>query len=513
VEPTQATDKEKIKEQIETITEGGGTTIQPALWAALEGAKACDAGIRHVILLTDGQGESRNYKDIINEYRGEDVTLSTVAVGGDSDARLLEQLADNCGGRYYYSDMASEIPKIFAQEVFLSGDTYLQNGLFHLAVDGTSEITKGLFEAGWPGIYGYVSATPKPASSVLIASEKDDPVLTVMQYGLGHTAAWNTDVTNRWTAAYAGQSDYVQLWKRIVDYSVGNAAIGEDSVDVETEGGYTDIVYYALDYDRETKVEAVYTDPEGNTRTVPLQASAPGRFETKMDTDMAGLYHLSVRRLDNGNIANAVTTAVAVQYSEEYKFDVDSAAFTAFVERYGAMLDPEKSFWQQRKNGRGERRELTKWLILLLIFWFVMDIALRRFHFLPRDTKLYHRAARYLARRKQKKAEERTGQSGELHGKTAETGNGKSVMDIGDAADGSAGSAGGVTDAAGGRFTGRLTGDKAEAGGEAPAEDLTGRSISGKKKRKREKKADKKKEMQTLDTSVLLQKKDQRKIP
>ena len=513
VEPTQATDKEKIKEQIETITEGGGTTIQPALWAALEGAKACDAGIRHVILLTDGQGESRNYKDIINEYRGEDVTLSTVAVGGDSDARLLEQLADNCGGRYYYSDMASEIPKIFAQEVFLSGDTYLQNGLFHLAVDGTSEITKGLFEAGWPGIYGYVSATPKPASSVLIASEKDDPVLTVMQYGLGHTAAWNTDVTNRWTAAYAGQSDYVQLWKRIVDYSVGNAAIGEDSVDVETEGGYTDIVYYALDYDRETKVEAVYTDPEGNTRTVPLQASAPGRFETKMDTDMAGLYHLSVRRLDNGNIANAVTTAVAVQYSEEYKFDVDAAAFTGFVERYGAMLDPDQNFWQQRKNGRGERRELTKWLILLLIFWFVMDIALRRFHFLPRDTKLYHRAARYLAQRKQKKAEERTGQSGELHGKTAETGNGKSVMDTGDAADGSAGSAGGVTDAAGGRFTERLTGDKAEAGGEATAEDLTGRSISGKKKRKREKKADKKKEMQTLDTSVLLQKKDQRKIP
>ena len=124
--------------------------------------------------------------------------------------------------------MASEIPKIFAQEVFLSGDTYLQNGEFTLAVNGGHEITRGLFEDGWPLLYGYVSATPKNTASVLLASDKDDPVLTVMQYGLGHTVAWNTDVTNQWTAGYAGKSDYVQLWKRMIDYSAGNAAIGEE---------------------------------------------------------------------------------------------------------------------------------------------------------------------------------------------------------------------------------------------------------------------------------------------
>ena len=120
VEPTEASDKEAIKNQIGTIPEGGGTTIQPALWAALKGAAAGDADIRHVILLTDGQGESKNYDSIISGYREADVTLSTVAVGDGSDARLLEQLAEACGGRYYYSDMAEDIPKIFAQEVFLS---------------------------------------------------------------------------------------------------------------------------------------------------------------------------------------------------------------------------------------------------------------------------------------------------------------------------------------------------------------------------------------------------------
>ena len=81
------------------------------------------------------------------------MTLSTVAVGDGSDAKLLEQIAEDCGGRYYYSDIAADIPKIFAREVFLIGDTYLQNGVFGLSVNSGSEITRGLFAEGWPSIY------------------------------------------------------------------------------------------------------------------------------------------------------------------------------------------------------------------------------------------------------------------------------------------------------------------------------------------------------------------------
>ena len=474
VEPTPVADREAIKDQIETIAEGGGTTIKPALQAALRGAASCeDVSIRHVILLTDGQGESSNYNDIISAYTNANVTLSTVAVGEGSDARLLEQLAENCGGRYYYSDMASEIPKIFAQEVFLSGDTYLQNGEFQLAVNSSNEITRGLFDRGWPSIYGYVSATPKNTAAVLIASEKDDPVLTVMQYGLGHTVAWNTDVTNQWTAGFAGESDYVQLWKRILDYSAGNTASGEDSVDVLTAGGYTSIAYHALDYDEKTRVEAVYTDPDGNTYTAPLQATAPGSFEAKLDTDMAGLYSLSVRRVDDGTITNAVTTAAAVQYSDEYKFGVSTAAFTDFIERCGAMTDPGENIWKQRKSGAREQYELAKWLILLAILWFVLDIAMRRFCFLPQNTKLYQSLRRHRTEQKEKKA--------------------GGALPVGEVQ------------------------PETGASASAPAEpenrtiaDQTSVQNADKKKRKKPEKTEQKQQPQTLDTSALLKKKDQR---
>lgn len=461
VDPTPADNKEEIKEKIENIAEGGGTTIKPALKAALQGVTDCDANIRHVILLTDGQGETNNFRDIISAYQSEDVTMSTVAVGDGSDTRLLEQLAMSCGGRYYYSDMASDIPKIFAQEVFLSGDTYLQNGVFSLAVNRNSEITRDIFTDGWPSIYGYISATPKNTANVLIASEKDDPVLTVMQYGLGHTVAWNTDVTNKWTAGYAGESDYVQLWKRIIDYSVGNAGIGEDALDVKTAGGYTSIVYNALNYDEQTKVEAVYTDPEGNTQAVPLQATAPGCYEAKLDTDMIGIYHFSVRRMDRDTITNVVTTASAVQFSDEYKFDVNNKAFNSFMERYGAILDPEDNFWKNRKSGSREQYELAKWLILLAILWFVMDIALRRFHFQPQDTKLYHMTVRWRTQRKKES-----------------------------------------------RNTLQLPAEEImEERGKAEEPFSTNAPV---KKRRKTKAASNKQEPQTLDTSALLRKKDQR---
>ena len=94
---------------------------------------------------------------------------------------------------------------------------------------------------------GYSRSDCEDIANVLLASaEKDDPILSVMQYGLGHTVAWNTDVTNRWTAGLAQQNDYVQLWKRIIDYSAGNTALGEDRVDVTTVNGTTKVTYLSL---------------------------------------------------------------------------------------------------------------------------------------------------------------------------------------------------------------------------------------------------------------------------
>lgn len=380
----KVTDKDAIHEKIETVNEGGGTTIKPAVRTALDKIKQSSAQLKHIVLLTDGQGETRNFTDIVEECQKAGVTLSTVAVGEDSDGLLLENLAGQCGGRYYYSDISTDIPKIFAQEVFLSGDTYLQNGDFPLAVNGGNAITKGLFENGWPDLLGYVSASPKNGTKVLIAAgEKEDPILSVMQYGLGHTVAWNSDVTNRWTAGYARSDEYVQLWKRIVDYSAGSGSLGEDSVDVTTVSGKTHLTYEAKDYSEKTAVETVYTDPDGETHSVKLSASGPGVYEADLETGKSGVYDLSVRRMNGDNIDKSLMTAAVVQYSEEYKFALTSDRFCAFVKQYGKMITEKTDFWKKLKASKRSGYDITNILLMLLILLFVADVAMRRFSFVP----------------------------------------------------------------------------------------------------------------------------------
>lgn len=385
VELTTADDKTAIKDEIKRISEGGGTTIKPALLEACEAVSESKASIKHVVLLTDGMGETNNFQDVIDAYTAEGITLSTVAVGSLSDTQLLEQLADKCGGRYYYSDLASDIPKIFAREVFLGSDSYIQNGVFSLKVQRSHELTNNLFADGWPVIYGYIAATPKTAAvPVIVSDDKENPILTVWQYGLGRTAAWNSDITGEWSGAFAGEDDYVQMWKRIVDYSTGNADMGEDRVDVATSGEQTEITYQTNDYESGTEILVTVIDPEGKTTEEKLHATAPGQYKAELSTPQTGLYHFNIRRSKGGEIQSYLTTAAAVQFSDEYKFDVSTDSYLKFVEQYGRIITEQDAIFNKISTGARESYPLTNWLIFLAVCLFVADVAMRRFQFAPK---------------------------------------------------------------------------------------------------------------------------------
>ncbi len=387
VEITTADARQSIKESVKKIEAGGGTTIKPALFEAYDKIANSNAAVKHVILLTDGMGETTNYQDVINAFSNSGITLSTVAVGEGSDKKLLENLADECGGRYYYSDLSSDIPKIFAREVFLGGDSFLQNGDFSLTVRSSHELTKELFVQGWPYVYGYVAATPKAASSSVIAvAGKDDPLLTVWQYGLGRSVAWNSDVTGEWTAAFEGKEDYVQLWKRVIDYSAGNADMGEDRVNVVTADGVTEIMYEARDYGTETEIITTVIGPDGESSEVKLFATAPGKYKAQLPTGQTGMYHLNVRRQEKGEISNYMITAAAVQFSDEYKFDVDTKNYLQFIATCGKVVSEEEYLWNKITAGTTGMRSITNFLIGLGLILFLADVAMRRFQYVPKRT-------------------------------------------------------------------------------------------------------------------------------
>ena len=72
-----------------------------------------DAQYRHVILMSDGMSCCNgNYAPLLDGMHADNVTLSTIAVGGDADQDLLAQLARQGDGRYYFAEHARDIPRL-----------------------------------------------------------------------------------------------------------------------------------------------------------------------------------------------------------------------------------------------------------------------------------------------------------------------------------------------------------------------------------------------------------------
>ena len=113
--------KDALTNAIGSIQAEGGTSILPALKMAVDAMKEENTKQKHILLLTDGQAEQSGYDSLLAEMRQRNITLSTVAVGGSADTQLLQRLAENGNGRYYFTDEFTDLPEIFAKETILAG--------------------------------------------------------------------------------------------------------------------------------------------------------------------------------------------------------------------------------------------------------------------------------------------------------------------------------------------------------------------------------------------------------
>lgn len=375
-----AKDKAEITKNIMGIPLGGGTSIYPALKAAVDELKADDGKLKHIILLTDGQDGYQQYNDVIKELNDNGITLSTVSVGSGADVALLKDLAEKGAGRYFHTDINTNIPRIFAQEVFLSVKSYLVNQEFTPFIAGNHEILEPILEEGLPLMYGYIASTKKEFAQSLLISDDKEPILTVWQYGLGRTAAFNSDVENKWTGNYAGWAPYSLLWKNIIDYTVTDENSPGKSVRVEDKGSSAEIIYQTDNSDGNTSVMAVYTYEDGSSDEITLIPKAPGIYSGEFQTNQVGVYSINVRQEEDGEVTGSQNTAYVMQYSKEYRFAEDTPVLDNFVNVVKGMFItlPEEVFAGKIDTVKSRLPLTMLWLVLALVF-FMADVIQRRF--------------------------------------------------------------------------------------------------------------------------------------
>lgn len=374
-----AADQVGAQEGIESIPSGGGTSIYPALEEAVNKIKDSDATYKHVILLTDGQDYYREYDPLIKKINDNKITLSTVAVGRESDTTLMTALAEAGKGRYYYTDGASDLPRIFAQEVYLSTEEYIKNKEFTPVLTNSHEILQGVFDEGSPSLLGYIGTTAKSTSTVLLESDEEMPILAVWQYGLGKTVSWTSDGENKWTGNFASWNNYQVLWKNIIDWSKTNTDPGEDTVSVNQKASSVEITYQTKEYGKDTRISAVVTDEKGKTREVNLQGSTPGKYTTEVPLDETGVYTVSIRNKNGDKVVKNINTATAMQYSKEYKFADMSSSLDTFLKQVdGITIDSTDKVFDTKLEGSKMRTDLFNSFLIIAIIIFALDVLCRR---------------------------------------------------------------------------------------------------------------------------------------
>lgn len=370
-----------IQDAIGTIRADGGTQILPPLQEAYGALKNADTKLKHIILLTDGQAEKSGYDQLIEDMNRAGITLSTVAVGREADAELLEALSIGGNGRFYKTDVFTDIPKIFAKETFLAGKTYLNNRTFTPSLKSYSDALKGITSV--PALDGYVGTTPKTTASVILASDRDDPVLATWQYGLGRTAAWTPDAKGLWTSDWMGWDQSPRFWKNLVSWLTQKKSSEEYAIKGGMEAG-TGTLELTLPPDAKNQADSVtatVVSPGGAEQQTVLDPVSPGTYKGTFNSDETGVYIANISMKSGGGNVGTISTGITVPYSPEY--DIPDRDPALFLERLaseggGKVIKNVRDVFSERLLPVTSITDMTPILLPVVIILLMLDIALRR---------------------------------------------------------------------------------------------------------------------------------------
>ena len=290
-ELTPAANRATVNAAIESLEAGGGTDLAPAMARAFEILRAAPARLRHVIAMTDGETPPANLVELSTEMAAAGMTVSTVAMGSDASAALLEQMAAAGRGRFYHTDAPENVPQIFTRETMQASRSAIKEDIHNAIPVAEHPLLSGFERSELPPVLGYVMTRPKPTSQVILAVDSGDPLLAVSRHGLGTTMAFTADLTERWGGEWlawdAGGRFWAQALRAILrkDDPLGI----ETSLRQETNSLLIDVLRHD-DAGRplnQVAWNATAFDDQGREAPVRLLETGIGRYRASLPTTTA----------------------------------------------------------------------------------------------------------------------------------------------------------------------------------------------------------------------------------
>ena len=334
VRPQRVTDKDRLVKEFE---KNFGRRTYSVLYPTLDEARFNlfndPATFKQILLLTDGYVASdSNYKKFAMMLFSDGVSLSTVAVGGDSNLPLLEDMARWGGGRFYVAKDLEKLADVYEKELTAKKKEALVERPVSVAQVGESELLKGLDMNLAPVLFGYVRTRPKAAAKVVLNVEgTSDPLLASWKFGSGKVVAFTSSAVGSWATLWVKDWDqgYTRFWPQLVRGVL--KAPGKESykVNLRPEGLRLRVMADVVD-DNENfinqasvKAQLFYLGERGDVFSpsvvwkADLSQTAPGRYEHEFRPNRKGVYLATVRGT-GANVDNVASTGAIINIPKEH---------------------------------------------------------------------------------------------------------------------------------------------------------------------------------------------------
>ncbi len=375
---------------------GGGIYIYTALRGAERALDDSDASVKHLILFADaadaeekvagemgdGSPGAGSALDLAAAMNARGITTSVVALGSetDRDTSFLSSLANRGGGRFYLTGDALSLPQIFTTETLRVTQSSLFEDPFLPMPGAPSKATAGIDWSQTPFLLGHNMTQPKPTAEILLSTEGGAPLLAIWRHGLGMSAAFTSDLKDRWAADWLLWPGYAQFLSQTVRTLLPGTETGPLSVQALQEGTDVRLILDAVDRDGRfidnIDPEISATDFPGAFPSVRAQQTAPGRYEVVVPGPDTGsvLYSVSAAGLAPAAVA------VARNYPEELlALGTNRLALAEIATRGGGrFIETPTDAGTAERIAAQRRHELWPALLTLAGLLILADLAVRR---------------------------------------------------------------------------------------------------------------------------------------
>ncbi len=219
-----------LKKRIEKLVYRGGTRIDEGIKASRKMLASLE-GSRSIIIFSDGKSGSYSqdlYDAQVAASNG--IKIYTIGVGEGTNRRHMQEIAKAGNGYYFEPEETERLRVVFGDSEEAPGATSYPVEI----VNSHHFITQGLKVSA--RVNGFNQVVPKPNAELLLATESNNPLLTVSRLGLGRMAAFSTDDGSAWASELLNAQNSVAITKAI-NWAVGDLSRNKD-FDVEVKDVY-----------------------------------------------------------------------------------------------------------------------------------------------------------------------------------------------------------------------------------------------------------------------------------